>query len=156
MTTVANDHPPEEARRLTAFLGQWRVEGTLRNGESQAAVFGRWKFEPAIDGWGVSGIMDTNIEGMGTFEESELIGLDTVGGQVHMISANKYTIRDHLGEWTREDQLKVRYKGTHGLSEITEEITLDFEGHDRIVARVIEHADGAVVMTTDLTLTRQS
>jgi hypothetical protein len=156
MTTVANDHPPEEARRLTAFLGQWRVEGTLRNGESQAAVFGRWRFEPAIDGWGVSGIMDTSIEGMGTFEESELIGFDTVGGQIHMISANKYAIRDHLGDWTRDDQLTVRYQGIDGDSAVTEEITVDFEGPHRIVARVIEHADGAVVMTTDLTLARQS
>jgi hypothetical protein len=155
MTTVANDHPPEEARRLTAFLGQWRVEGTLRNGQSQAAVFGRWRFEPAIDGWGVSGIMDTDIEGMGTFEESELIGFDTVGGQVHMFSANKYAIRDHLGDWTRDDQLTVRYRGIDGDSAVTEEITVDFEGPDRIVARVIEHADGAVVMTTDLTLARQ-
>jgi len=100
--------------------------------------------------------MDTYIEGMGTFEESELIGFDTVGGRIHMFSANKYAIRDHLGDWTRDDQLKVRYKGTHGLGEITEEITVDFEGPDRIVARVIEHSDGAVVMTTDLTLTRQS
>jgi hypothetical protein len=99
--------------------------------------------------------MDTDIEGMGTFEESELIGFDTVGGQVHMFSANKYAIRDHLGDWTRDDQLTVRYRGIDGDSAVTEEITVDFEGPDRIVARVIEHADGAVVMTTDLTLARQ-
>ena len=40
-------------------------------------------------------------------------------------------------------------------NEVTEEIAIDFVAPGRIVARVIEQADGAVVITTDLTLARQ-
>jgi hypothetical protein len=57
MTSVVDDQPPEEARRLEAFLGEWLVEGTLRSGQSTSAISGLWRFERAIDGWGLVGRM---------------------------------------------------------------------------------------------------
>jgi hypothetical protein len=94
MTSVVDDQPPEEARRLEAFLGEWLVEGTLRSGQSTSAISGLWRFERAIDGWGLVGRMQTDIEGVGSFEEHELIGFGANDQCVHMCSANRYAIRD--------------------------------------------------------------
>jgi hypothetical protein len=152
--THTTEHPPRAARKLAVFIGQWKVEGRLRNGNTQAVVSGIWSFEPAIDGWGVRGILSTEIEGMGAMDESELIGFDAAQGKVHMFSANRFAIRDHVGEWTADDQLEVRYQATVDGSEITEDITLNFNEPGRIEADVVERADGAVVLTTDLTLTK--
>ena len=153
---MTREHPPEAARKLAVFIGQWKVEGTLRDGNAQAVISGVWRFEPAIDGWGVRGILKTDIEGMGAMNESELIGFDAVIGKVHMFSANRYAIRDHVGDWIDDQQLRVRYQETIGDTEITEEITLRFSEPGRISAEVIERADGAVILTTHLTLTKQA
>jgi hypothetical protein len=157
MTSVVDDQPPEEARRLEAFLGEWLVEGTLRSGQSTSAISGLWRFERAIDGWGLVGRMQTDIEGVGSFEEHELIGFGANDQCVHMCSANRYAIRDHLGTWTREDQLTVRYGGAEEGRTVSEEITLDFEAPGRITARVFEEADGSdLTITTDLLLVRRT
>lgn len=154
--TNGDDGLPIEARRLAAFLGRWRVEGFLTAGEDRVAVSGTWRFTKAVNGWGVSGSLDTEIEGMGAFEESELVGFDTVEGKIHLFSMNKFTIRDHSGGWIDEGKLAVQYDGVHEGTEVTEEITIDFAAPDRIVGTVIERADGEVIVTTDLTMTRQS
>lgn len=149
--------PPDEAKRLAAFMGEWTVAGSLMIGEERAEVSGRWRFEQAIDGWGVIGIMRTEIEGMGTFEENELVGFDEVGGNIHLFSMNKFTIRDHVGGWTGEDTLLLEYSGTNGEGKlVTEEITIDFIRPDGILGHVIEKTDGEVMVSTDLILERRS
>jgi hypothetical protein len=156
MTTAGSDLPPDQAKKLAAFLGEWRVEGVLRAGDDQAAVSGRWRFEKAVDGWGVLGVMDTEIEGMGVFEESELIGFDAVDGKVHMFSMNKFAIRDHVGGWTDENTLVVRYTGEDEGKLVTEDITVEFRPPSRMMGRVVEQADGGILITTDLTMDRHS
>jgi hypothetical protein len=154
--THDTDHPPRAARKLAVFVGQWKVEGTLRNGNTRAVISGVWRFEPAIDGWGVRGMLHTEIEGMGSFAESELIGFDATEGKVHLFGANRYAIRDHVGDWITDNQLQVRYRTTVEDRVITEDITINFNEPDRIDADVVERADGVVVLTTGLTLTREA
>jgi hypothetical protein len=153
--TTRDDEPPADAARLTAFLGEWRVEGTMSAGEFPAVVSGTWRFEPAANGWGVLGFLETEIEGMGAFEERELIGFDAEEGIIHLFSMNKFAIRDHQGGWTDANTLVVRHRGMHAGTDVAEEITIDVVAPGRMVGRVIEHADGSVVVTTDLTMERQ-
>jgi hypothetical protein len=154
MTPVDDGLPPEDAMRPAAFLGEWTVQGALKAGELPAAVSGRWRYEQAVDGWGVRGILFTEIEGMGTFEENELIGFDAPEGKIHLFSMNKYAIRDHSGDWDGEGRLAVRSIAVQEGQEVTEEITIDFVAPHRMVARVVEEANGEVVIT-DLSLTGQ-
>lgn len=155
VTHMTTGQAPEAARRLTAFIGQWKVVGALREGDSEAVIVGEWRFEPAMDGWGVRGVLQTDIEGLGgPMEEFELIGFDAPAGNVHMFSANRYAIRDHVGGWTADDRLKVRYQGKVGARVVTEEITLNLDGRGRMVADIVEQVDGEVVLTTTLELTK--
>jgi hypothetical protein len=80
--------------------------------------------------------------------------LDAPAGNVHMFSANRYAIRDHVGGWSADDQLKVRYQGKVGARDVTEEITLNLDGRGRMVADIVEQVDGEVVLTTTLELTK--
>lgn len=155
MTPIDDGLPPEDAKRLAAFLGERTVQGALKAGELPAAVSGRWRYEQAVDGWGVRGILATEIEGMGTFEENELIGFNAAEGKTHLFSMNKYAIRDHSGDWAGKYRLAVRYVGVQEGHEVTEKITIDFVTPHRMVARVVEEANKEVVIITDLTLTRQ-
>jgi hypothetical protein len=155
MATADEGNPPDEAARLAAFLGEWSVSGSLTAGDSPASVSGTWRFDQAADGWGVRGQMHTDIEGMGAFEEEELIGFDAEAKQVHMFSMNRYAVRDHVGGWVSDDTLLTRYSGRSDGTEVTEEISGEFVAPDRMVGRVVERADQAVVLTTDLIIQRQ-
>ena len=146
--------PPHEATRLAAFHGDWTVEGLLTSEGSAAPLSGRWSFAQTADGWGVRATMQTEIEGWGAIEECVLIGLDAAAGLIHHFSMNKYTIQDHIGGWRGDNTLVVSYVGMQEGKEIAEEITIDFAAPDRINAHIIEQADGEVIITTDLTLTR--
>lgn len=100
--------------------------------------------------------MDTQIEGMGAFEENELIGFDSVEGKIHLFSMNKFAIRGHIGQWTDQNTLVVRYTGEDEGKVVTEEITVEFTKPGRMTGRVIERSDGEVLITTDLTMDRES
>lgn len=147
---------PDEAKRLVAFIGEWDVTGSMSDGTDQFPVTGRWMFTEAIDGWGVNGIMVTDIEGMGSFEESELIGLDAVTGEVHMFSMNKFTIRDHVGGWEDDHTLVTRYAADDGGTRTVEVITVTFHDLDRMTGSVVEQVDGETVLTTDLRMRKQA
>lgn len=154
MSNVDDGLPPDEAKRLAAFVGEWTVVGSLALGMDRAMVSGQWRFEEAAGGWGVFGKMNTEIEGMGAFGENELIGFDEVGGNTHLFSMNRFTIRDHVGGWADEDTLVVQYVGIDEGKQVTEEITIEFVEPGRMVARVIEQAGGEIIITTDLIMER--
>lgn len=149
-----SDGVPEEARRLESFLGRWTVEGTFQADDGTAAIKGDWRFEPALDGWGVLGTIATNIEGLGEFEETGVLGFEESTKTVHMFSANKFAIRNHEGEWVDLDRLRVRWVGSGDSAAAVEEIEVHFAQPDHITAKVVESADGAVIATTELSLSR--
>lgn len=151
---MGDDTIPLEATSLQAFAGDWVVAGTLEAAGSTSAISGRWHFEPAADGWGLRGRMETSIDGLDTLEEDELIGYDATDGDVHMFSMNRLAIRDHRGGWINERELEVAFAGRLEGRAVSEIFTIRFVGADRIEARVLEHADGELVVTTDLTLSR--
>jgi hypothetical protein len=141
---------------LAALHGDWTVEGLLRSEGSAASLSGRWSFAQTADGWGVRATMQTEIEGWGAIEECVLIGLDAASGSIRHFSMNKYTIRDHIGGWTGDNTLVVSYMGIQEGKEVGEEVTIDFVAPERIIAHIVEQADGEVIITTDLTLTKES
>jgi hypothetical protein len=154
--TPEDPDPPVEARRLEAFLGEWNVVGTLTTEEGPAVVSGRWRFESAVNGWGVLGVLHTEIEGVGAFEENELIGFDANEGKIHLFSMNKFAIRDHTGGWLDEVRLRVQWQVAQGSAHVIEAIEIEFATPDRMIGRVIETTDGVVVATTDLKISRRA
>ena len=146
--------PPQEAARLGALIGQWAVEGIFATDGSESAVSGTWTFERAASGWGVLGSLSTEIEGIGAFGEIEVLGFDTMEQAVHLFSMNMLAIRDHKGGWVDDHTLSVRYTGLQGSEPVVEDITIELSGPDRIVGHVVERLGGAIVATTELTMTR--
>lgn len=147
---MADDAMPVEAARLQAFVGEWDVAGIMRTEGKTAAISGRWRYEPAADGWGVRGRLETTIEELGTLSEDELIGFDRAGNVVHLVSMNALTIRDHVGSWTAERELELVFAGIEAGREVTERMTITVDSPARLRALVLEHADGALVLTTEL------
>jgi hypothetical protein len=148
--------PPDDVRRLAAFVGHWDVAGSLTAGEDSGAVTGLWKFAPTIDGWGIRVTSETSIEGLGDFTEAELIGFDPAEGKLHMFSLNRFAARDHTGSWVAEDAFSVRYNGEVDGVDVVEEINIQFVDDNHLAAHIEERNDDALAITTDLTLKRRS
>lgn len=150
------DTIPIEANRLAALVGDWTVAGTLTADGKPAAVSGHWRYVAVADGWGLRGALATEIEGLGSFEECELIGFDPAEGKVHLTSMNRYAVRDHVGYWVDETHLSVVYRGkTAAGGAVTEQIDICFDDADEITSDVVETVDGAVAITTELRMIRQ-
>lgn len=64
---------PEGAKKLCAFAGNWSVEGILTFGGTPFRVTGTWAFSSAVAGWGILNVGHLNIEGMGAYEEVDLL-----------------------------------------------------------------------------------
>jgi hypothetical protein len=153
---MSEESPPEEAKRLKAFIGEWRVSGEMIEGANRFPISGRWSFSEAINGWGVKGKMLTSIEGMGSFEEEELIGLDAVAGLIHLVSMNRITIRDHVGGWNDRGALVTSYESENDGELTTETISVRFPEADRMEGTVIEQVDGVTVLETELQLQKEA
>lgn len=153
---TVDDSLPEEAKKLSRFVGDWALSGSLSDGTSPATLSGSWKFVEAANGWGVKGTLFTEIEGMGGFEETESIGFDAETGRVHMFSMNRFATRDRVGGWEDERTLVTRYVGDHDGREVIEEITVEFVDDTLMKGHVLESSDGQVVLTTELTLRREA
>lgn len=145
---------PEPARKLDALLGTWAVSGTMTMGDGAARVSGRWRFSRVADGYGVRTALQTTIEGMGTFEEEELIGFDPSEERIHFFSLNKFAVRDHVGGWKDDHTLYVEYNGEQQGEHCREGMTITLAG-DRMEGHVVETLAGVVVVTTALTLVKQ-
>ncbi len=67
---------PVEAKRLALFIGDWSVKGTLTFDGNSFHVQGNWKFTSAAAGWGVMNVGKLDIEGLGSYEEVDIVGFD--------------------------------------------------------------------------------
>jgi len=143
---------PKEAERLDKFLGEWRVDGTLEMDGRISPLSGTWKFTKIADGWGVAAEMDTTIEGIGSIQETVLIGYDSEHGKIRHFSMNKLAVRDHIGTWENQDTLVVVYKESSGGEDHSETITIRF-GSEQITGAVVEKVNDNVIIVTNLTLT---
>jgi len=143
----------EPSQRLNALLGTWSVSGEMKTAGIPAKVSGRWVFARAADGFGLKVDSQTSIEGLGTFEENELIGYDSADMVIHLFSLNKFVVRDHTGDWTDDHTLYVEYKGKLNGKVCKEGITITIID-DKMVAKIVETLDDELTVLTDLTLVR--
>ncbi|MEM2910963.1 MAG: hypothetical protein QXM52_04595 [Candidatus Bathyarchaeia archaeon] len=74
-------------------------------------VKGTWKISSAAAGWGALNIGLMEIEGMGTYEEVDIIGFDPSEKLVHIFSlTNTAATHDHKGRWSDDKTLRSRTK----------------------------------------------
>ena len=146
---------PEPARQLEVFIGIWEVSGSMAMEGKSLNVTGRWQFSRIANGHGIRTTSQTTIEGLGAFDEEELIGFDPGDGKIHLFSLNKFAVRDHVGTWKEDQVLYVEYTGIQEGKQCHEGITIRFEG-DQMHADIVETLEGKVIVTTKLNLMREA
>jgi hypothetical protein len=143
----------KEAKDLGVFLGDWKVEGVMTFEGTPLKVAGRWKFDRAAAGWGLKATLKMEIEGMGLYEEDDLIGFDPSDGMVHLFTlTNTAAVHDHKGNWKNTRRLFLEYAGIQDGKTLTEEISVAFSGSEQFNIEEIDKLGGQVISTMDVTL----
>lgn len=158
MPTITELFPiPQEAKKLESFLGNWTIEGNMTVEGSPLKASGIWHFAKAAAGWGIKGSMKMEIEGLGSYEEDDLVGFDRETGRFHLYTlTNSAAVHDHLGSWTDEDTLKLEYDGLQDGKKFREEITVRIKNPSEFEIHEVDKVEGQVNMTMDVTLRRSN
>lgn len=132
------------AERLRRLLGDWElsVEGELADGRRVRGK-GTARGESAVGG-GALVTMRVEMDGPGSFEETNLFGYSAEEERVHQFSVTSLgEAHDHEGVWETEDRLYVEWNGISGGRPVTEKIRYEWRGED-LVAHATEVTAGKV------------
>jgi hypothetical protein len=142
---------PEEAKRLALFIGDWSVKGNLTLGGNSFNVQGNWKFTSAAAGWGVVNVGKLSIEGLGSYEEVDIIGFDPGEKLYHIFAVtNTAATHDHRGKWGEDNTLCVVYEGLQEGKKYREEIEIKILGSNEFAVNEKDILDGKVISTMNV------
>jgi hypothetical protein len=116
---------------------------------------GEWRMTPAAAGWGIAGTLHASIEGLGAYEEHDLVGYDVETDMFHIYSlTNSSAVHDHVARWRSADVLELEYTGLQGGKSYRETGTTEFmpDGSLRITSE--DFVDGQRATSMSVMLTR--
>jgi hypothetical protein len=157
MPTLAEMFPkPEETSRFARFAGEWALEGTLTLEGTPLPMTGSWTFTIVAGGWGVRGVMRSQVEGLGTYEEDDLVGFDQETGQFHVYSiTNSAAVHDHVGGWTDPHTFEIAYEGRQGGKPYREMARVKFSNDATLEMESTDYVDGQLASVLAVTLRKR-
>jgi len=147
---------PEEARKLAYFLGDWIAGGRLIFRNRNFRIDGSFRFSLAAAGWGVLNVGKLEVEGVGIYEEVDLLGHDPATRSFHFFAVtNTGAARDHQGEWLGNDTLSLTHDSLHEGRAYREELELRILAPQRFTVSERDILDGLTVTSLDVAVMRK-
>jgi hypothetical protein len=147
---------PAESKRLQVFLGSWEVEGTLTFMNRTYSVKGMVKFSSAAAGWGVLATAKLEIEGLGLYEETDLLSFSRDEEICHFFAVtNTGAAYDHKGNWSDEKTIGFSYEGLRDGKRYEELLEITVKDRDRIAISERDSIGGQVTTAMQVTLSRE-
>ncbi len=146
---------PEPTKKLHRFIGVWNVSGTFHRDGQSHHIDGIFDITPAAGGFGLLGRMTAQVEGLGSYEEWDLLGYDPGTDEYHIFSiTNAGATHDHQGEFVTEDRAEFTYKGLQEHMRFREEGVIEFKGEDEFNLSTINRVADKVVFEIHTVLKR--
>lgn len=146
---------PGPTRKLYRFIGNWKLSGVYRRNGRSSRIEGRFDVSPAAGGFGLLARMHAEVEGLGSYEEVDVIGYDSGCDEYHIFSiTNGADTHDHRGNFADENSLTLRYRGLRDSERFLEEDSIEFRSDDEFRLRVTDKVSDHVVSETETTMKR--
>jgi len=146
---------PNEAKRLQYFVGDWNAEGSLTFQGRAFKVKGSWKFSSAAAGWGILNEPKMDIEGLGAYEEVDILGFDPGEKMFHFFAVtNTGAARDHKGRWLDDKTFSVFHEALQDGKIYREEIEAKIMSPREFTVRERDTLDSQVITTMEVTMKR--
>jgi len=147
---------PEEAKKLRVFLGEWRAKGTLSFDGRDIDVRGTVKASTVAAAWGVLVIGKLEIEGLGEYEEADLLTFEQGASMFHYFSVtNTGAAYDHRGKWASDSKIDFLFEGHQRGMPYSENLTFYLPDLNHIVVHESDTLDGKVYSVMDVVLSKQ-
>ena len=147
---------PVEAKRLHFFLGNWKVDGGLTFMGRTFGVKGDAKFSLAAAGWGVLVIAKLEIEGLGVYEEADILAFNRNEKTYHFFAVtNTAAAFDHTGNWLNDNVISFSYEGSHDGKKYKEELSIIIQDQNQITINEKDSIENQIVTTMDVTLKKE-
>ena len=157
-SSLSNLFPlPDEAKTLDVFLGNWDVEGSLTYHSRRFGLKGTSVFSPAAGGWGVSARTLMEIEGLGSYQEADLLCFSRDDGLFHYFAVtNTGAAYDHRGAWADPKSIRFTYEGKQGLGNYSEVLTVKVLGDAQLSIEETDTLEGQTVTQIQAVLRKAS
>lgn len=147
---------PPEANKLGIFVGEWNIEGYLTFQGKNLKVKGVWILSWAAAKWGVLNVGEMEIEGLGVYEEVDILGFDEGEKRYHLFSVtNTAATHDHKGNWLDDKTMRFSYQGLQEGKKYKETIDIRSVSSTELAITETDELDGQTVSTMDITLRKQ-
>ena len=129
---------PKELELIKKLVGEWTVEVALKIPDHKIlSGCGSLTAKMLGSNLGLSVQVDLQVEESEEYFEDGLWSFDRKGGKIHYFSLNSQgDVHDHVGCWTDNKNLVVKWTGRYEGKPASEEIRLKWVGSDEI--RVFE------------------
>jgi hypothetical protein len=147
---------PVELSRLRVFLGNWVVEGTLTVINRTFPLKGVANFSSVAAGWGVLVTGKLEIEGLGFYEETDIMCFNRDERLYHFFAVtNTGAAYDHKGDWVNDNTLGFSYAGLQDGKSYREELEIIIYAPDQIAISERDFIDSQITTTMDVTLRKE-
>jgi hypothetical protein len=147
---------PSEASNLQVFVGDWSGEGTLTLEGKRLKVKGSWKFTSAAAGWGVLNESKVEIEGLGMYEEVDILGFDPGEKMFHLFSVtNTAATHDHKGKWLEDSTISFVCEGLQEGKAYREKVEVKILGPKEFTIHEKDYLDGKPFSAMEVTLRKK-
>ena len=140
-------------KSLQVLVGDWIAEGTLTFKGKAFKIGGTAKLMSAAAGWGVANFSKLDIEGVGSYEEVDVLGFDPIEKLFHFFSVtNTGAARDHEGKWLDDKTIRFGYEGLQEGKTYVEEISVNILSSRELTIHERDTLDGQVITIMHVSL----
>ena len=144
---------PDETKKLLVFLGNWSGEGTLTYLARTFRLKGSAKFTPVASGWGVQSEIKLEIEGLGLYDEVDLLGFDRNEKAYHFFAlTNTGALYDHKGKWLDDNTLNLFYEGSQNCKKYTENLQVQLKNSNELSVMEKDFLDEKLMTSMEVNL----
>ncbi|NLI73221.1 MAG: DUF1579 domain-containing protein [Euryarchaeota archaeon] len=133
---------------INRLIGEWRANMTF-NMEDGSIAKGRGTAigRSIALGRGVQFVLKGNMEGIGSYEENNLVAYDPEEDTICLFTVTSLGIvQSRIGRYDSGDTLMMRWNGRIDGRSTEREITVSLTSDDSFTIRQVDHIDGNVSM----------
>lgn len=129
---------------INRLTGEWHVSMVFRMEDgSTAKGNGTVKARSISLGRGVEFVLKGDLEGIGTYVEDSMVAYDPESDRVHQfIVTSMGIVHVHTGQFTGEDRLVLRWKGTMQGDPADQEIVVNFRSENELLIQQTTNIEG--------------
>ena len=147
---------PKELELLKQLIGEWEVGIAMKTSDEKIVSGCGEMTATEIRDVGINSEIETHLEGYDDYYENDFWSFDRYTGEVHLFSiTSEGDVHDHVGNWTDNAILELKWRGTFEDQEQEEKILAKWLNKDQIEVTEIHYSLGKELLSVNYVFKRK-